>query len=117
MIDLLLRAKFITLYFIWGVIYGLSQKSLIKKNSLLLHLIFSCYYGSIELRPDTSGLVCYGILERGIFWNGILLTGIFSFDILRQGIFCHVLMSLRSLFTLEIVASSIRLHSFDEKLK
>ena len=68
--DLLLGAHFITLLFIWRVGDDLYKKSQIKKISFKLHLFFSYYYFSIDLkrqsehtglRPDTSSLVSASI--------------------------------------------------------
>ena len=68
-IDLLLEAKFIVLNFIWRVGDDFKKKiSSFRKNFILflLHLTFSCYYCSIDLkrkskhsrlRSDTSSLV------------------------------------------------------------
>ena len=48
-IDLLLGAKFLNLYFIWRVGDDFDKKAQFKKIlSVLLHLIFSCYYCSID---------------------------------------------------------------------
>ena len=61
--DLLIGAKLITWYVIWRVGGCFNKKS---QTFLFLHLNFSCYYCSIDLkrqsehsglRPDTSSLV------------------------------------------------------------
>ena len=75
-IDLLLWAKSITLYFIWHVGDELHKQCQIKKK---LH-VFSCYYCAIVLkrksehwgpRPDTSSLV--SIYEQDVSWVHFVL--------------------------------------------
>ena len=55
-VDLLIGAKLITLYFVWrggGGVF-LTKKTQIKKKSFLVHLIFSCYYCSIDLEKQSE---------------------------------------------------------------
>ena len=54
-IDLLLSKKSITLCFKWGVGDDFTKNLNLKKN-YFLHLIFSCYYCSADLKRQSEHL-------------------------------------------------------------